>query len=176
MGFLNRLLGRTDDQPLLALDPANELERRLRAVVTGQTGIEPFIEELVRVQIFILVHGKPEPVPPSTMRPLVLPSSQGFPGLCIFTSGDRSLPVQQKHGEFQAGLQVAFTWVLQATPADLGLVVNPGWDIAIELPPQGLARLRQDVDDGKWAGRANVGLGRANTGLRAPCVGVRGDR
>jgi len=152
MGFLNRLLGRSDDHPLLPLDPANELERRLRAVVTGQTGIEPFIEELVRIQVFILVHGKAEPAPPSTMRPLVLPSSQGFPGLCIFTSPDRSIPVQQNHPEFQTGLQVAFTWVLQATSTALGLVVNPGWDIAIELPPQGLARLRQDVNDGKWAG------------------------
>lgn len=147
MGILSRIFGTSQPRALLPLEPVNELERRLHAVIFAHSSVDPFVEELLRAQVFVLLHGVPGvgQVPPAPMRPLALKSSKGYPCVCVFTAPERALPSQTAHPEYGAGLLVAFTWVLQAAPPDLGLIVNPGWAVSIELPSEGVGRLRRDL-------------------------------
>lgn len=150
MGFFDRFkpMQPSPSAPL-PLEPVNDLERHLSNFVSGQAPIQPFLEELLHSQVFLLFHGKPTPAgPPSPLKPLVLPSSQGFPGIAAFTHPDRALPIQKSHPEYEAGLLVEFSWVLQNAPAGLGMIINPGWAVTIEQPPDGLVAFRNDVFPG----------------------------
>jgi hypothetical protein len=129
----------------LALEPVNELEQRLKAAVVGEGPVEAFIEELLNTQVAMLFLGEPTPQGPSSPEALILESSEGFPGLALFTHPDRALPIQRLNPEFRTGILVDFVWVLQWTPEGLGLIINPGWDATIEQAPVGVAQLREHL-------------------------------
>jgi type III secretion system (T3SS) SseB-like protein len=124
----------------------NELERVLEAFVAGRTPFEPVLQSLISSQVFVLLKGEAQSEPPKQFAPLILLSSTGAPSVCLFTSSDRSLAIQRQHPEYAMGLQVAFTWIVQATPPGLGLVLNPGWSVSIEQPPEGLALFKRDLE------------------------------
>lgn len=135
-----------NDAAPLPLKPLNQLEEKLRQAYDGSIPIEEFVEMLFREPVFTVFHGKPTPQgPPSPLQPLVFESENGFPALCVFTHPDRYQPFQPHFPEFESGLLVAFTWVLQCIPDGVGLVINPGYDCSIEQPPEGIAQLKRSV-------------------------------
>lgn len=145
MGILDRIRGsRSSDRPL-ALDPVNRLEDRLRDVKIRGGEIEDFVAELRRSQVAILLEGESVPGPGQPFRPLLAVSSEGHPSLCIFTHPDRAVPMQRRNPAYQTLLQVTFPWIVQVAPPGIGLVVNPGWDVTIEQPPDGFAQMRRDL-------------------------------
>jgi hypothetical protein len=153
MGIFKKLFGAPKEMPgpEPPFEPVNELERKLAEFVREQKDAGPLIQCLLGSQVFILLKNTPEEVREGrNLRPLVLASSTGFPGVCVFTSPERSGPVSQENPEYTAGLLVAFPWVLQTCPADLGLIVNPGWATSIEQSPGNFATLRDKIASGEF--------------------------
>lgn len=146
MGLFERLRSSREPPPAADFPPANELERAVQGAIDGSGSFEAFLSFLLGSQVFILIQGDP-PASPETagMKPLVLTSSAGIPSACLFTSPERSLPLQRRHPAYRTGLLVEFRWVLQVLPAGLGIVLNPGSRLSLEQPPEGVARLKADL-------------------------------
>lgn len=147
MGFLNRLFRGTGTSV-----PAAEVERLLRAHRAGTGSMEETLRALICAKVFVLLHGKAEDaISRASARPLVLPSTHGHPSVYVFTNRNFADEVQRQHPEFGAGLEVEFRWVLANCPDGAGLVLNPGTDLSIELPPDRLPVFQRSVRDGEYS-------------------------
>jgi hypothetical protein len=146
LSLFDRFRPRREPPPAADLPPSNDLERAVQGAIDGSGSFEAFLSCLLGSRVFILIQGDPPANPDTTgMKPLVLPSSAGRPSACLFTSPERSLLVQRAHPAYRTGLLVEFRWVLQILPADLGIVLNPGSNLSLEQPPEGVARLKADL-------------------------------
>jgi hypothetical protein len=147
MGFLHRLFHGSG-----ASVPAAEVERLLRAHRAGTGSMEETLRALIRAKVFVLLHGKAEDaVSRASVRPLVLPSTHGHPSVYVFTNQNFAGEVQRQHPEFGAGMEVEFRWVLANCPDGAGLVLNPGTDLSIELPPGRVPVFQKTVRDGGYS-------------------------
>jgi hypothetical protein len=122
--------------------PENDLERLLLDVVEGRSDLAPFVQALADAEVFVLFDGESGPFGP--VRPLVMPTSQGGHGLCVFTSAGRAEPAERLMPEF-TGRFVSFREVLQAAPSGVGLILNPGWRASLENSPEGLEAMRREL-------------------------------
>jgi hypothetical protein len=80
----------------------------------------------------------------SLPAPLVLSGSTGAPMLAIFTSLDRATPMSTAFSDYRFALLVEFRWLLQRVADGVGLVVNPGWHVGLEMPPSGVAQMKAE--------------------------------
>ncbi len=144
--------------PKDAFQPQNALEEVLASVVGNPAQVTVFIELLRKSQIFA-----PSPAAPEALQQgkgfalLVFDHPEHGKMVAVFTSADRLTPVAELFRAAQSALLVEFTWVLAAMPQELGIVINPGWEVGLEMPAAGLAELRLD-----WAqsGRQGTGIGK----------------
>lgn len=130
--------------------PGNVLEQALSDAQDGTATADAFLGELVRSQIVILLDREVDPDGrwDPTINLCVLNNAAGDPVVAVFTSPERADPWQGQLPQFEYGLLVSFAWLLQGLGADLGVVVNPGWPVGVELAPEAIARLRQRLDEG----------------------------
>lgn len=149
MGILDRLLRRAPADPPEP-HPMNEIERLLEDHASGRGELRPVIDALLRSEVYLLRKGAPEDVVEGEpFIPLVIPSTGGFPGVCLFTSPERSPATVRLHPEFRTGMKVTFAWVLEAAPEGLGVVINPGSRLCLEQSPADFERFRAAVRSGQ---------------------------
>jgi hypothetical protein len=108
------------------------------------------MEHLLTAQVFMPVedkHGIGGFQGSTQAKPLTLKAEDGTEVLVIFTSPDRAKPFVQGFPGYEGGLLVEFKWVLEKTSAGIGIALNPGWDVGIDMEPemvQQLARVEAD--------------------------------
>ncbi len=149
MGYFKNLFAGTPPYRLIiskdAFQPKNTLEEVLLSVAGASAHIPVFIELLRKSQIFA-----PSPAAPEALQQgkgfalLVFDHPEHGKMVALFTSADRLAPVAELFRAAQSALLVEFTWVLGAMPQELGIVINPGWEVGLEMPSDGLAKLRSD--------------------------------
>lgn len=130
--------------------PQNELERRLYHAQRGDVSTSAVISELKQSQVVALFNGDPTMAKGMRLnaQPLLLNSSDGEPMLAIFTSIERSKIWSQKQTDFSFGMQVPFEWLLRGTVSGVGLVINPGSTVGLEMSPAGVTQLKANAG---WA-------------------------
>lgn len=124
--------------------PANDLERALVACHEDLAHWPAFVHVFLSSQIFILVEGDVAHESPKEPKPLILESPSGFQSLLLFTSPGRAKPFAQRFPRFGSGRLVDCRWILSTTGPDLGLAINPGWSVGLEMEPRGFAKFRKD--------------------------------
>lgn len=124
--------------------PANDLEKSLLACQEDAAHWPAFVSALLASQIFILIDGEPPPDAESEPKPLVLESPSGFDALLLFTTPGRATPFAQRFPQFAHGLLVDCRWLLSRIGPGLGLAINPGWEVGLEMAPHGFAKFRKD--------------------------------
>ncbi len=134
MSFFQRLL-------LVGTRPTNALEEALSAFLKGNASLDAFLSTLLRSRVFVLIKGSGETVP-DRIEPLTLVGANGGPAVCVFTSPERSKPIQRRAGDYSAGLEIEFRAFLEAIPAGAGMMINPGTFFSTEATPEGVADLR----------------------------------
>jgi hypothetical protein len=45
---------------------------------------------------------------------------------------------------FEGGLLVAFKWLLERTGTDVGISINPGWPVGLDLEPEMIRQLKDN--------------------------------
>jgi len=125
-------------------EPNNELERALVQAQAGKLSVPEFFAHLLKSQVVILLDSAP---PQSgawdnNISPLVLRSSTGSNVLAVFTSKERATPMTQKAKKHQYALLTDFSWVLKGVAPGVGIVVNPGWPVGLEIQPERVAELK----------------------------------
>jgi hypothetical protein len=152
MGFLNKIFGGSKAGNTDYDFFYNELEKLLDDFLNGKKGsIDPVLKSLVKSQVSMLFLGEPESSMSGKMaEPLVLDSARGFPGICIFTSRDRANEMFKLHPDYKTGIDIEFTWVLDNCAPGAGIIINPGTNLSIELPPDKVPVFREEVHNGDY--------------------------
>jgi hypothetical protein len=134
--------------PVAEFQPANDLEVTLMRAQARELRVADLIGQLLESQVVILLD---RPLPDSglwdeAITPLVLTNQSGNRVLAMFTSPDRAVDVASNFPHHSYALLTDFKWVLRGVAPGVGIVVNPGWTVGLEMPPDGVARLKVDAD------------------------------
>lgn len=123
--------------------PLNDLERALVAAQAGELDSVAFMQELAASQVVMLVDQEfADSRDPAGVRPLVLEGGNGEPLLALFTAPARGMPMTRDNPDFPFAIEVGFAWAVGSCGEGMGLVINPGWDTGLTIPPAAVAAMK----------------------------------
>jgi len=125
----------------------NELEENLLAAQEGQMSSESFMEYLMETQVFMPVKdsiGIEGFTSNDKAVPLTLKTEDNIEVLILFTSPDRSKEFLQDFQGYDGGLLAEFKWVLERTGSGIGISINPGIAVGMDLEPDMIAQLKSN--------------------------------
>lgn len=76
-----------------------------------------------------------------TARPLTLNSPNGFAVMALFTTHEKAAPWVQQAPAHVHALFVDFAWIVRGLAPRVGLVINPGDALGLELQPETAQKL-----------------------------------
>jgi len=126
-------------------DALNALELRLVQAQQGELEVPAFLDSLLDEQVFVLIDrplGEGGQWDEQT-TPLVLTSESGEPMFAVFSAPEHATPWADQVAGFEHALQVDFAWLLGGIPAQVGIVLNPGFDIGMEMSPDAVSQLKE---------------------------------
>lgn len=121
-----------------------DLERRLEALHDGTLSETEFVAALLGTEIFMPIQDdtKSGIQLGTSAKPLVVEDESGIPVMLLFTSPERAKPVVQEFPGYGGGLLTEFKWVLEKLTDDVGISLNPGWEIGYDIEPAQVAKIR----------------------------------
>ena len=138
-----------NDETQEIFEAKNELEHKLLAAANGELSSEELIAGLLDAQVFMPVEDEESGIigfqRSTYARPLVVQAEEGVHVLVLFSSPERSKLVVQEFPKFGGGLLTDFRWVLERIDAGAGVTINPGWEVGIDLDPETIAQLTQEL-------------------------------
>lgn len=129
-------------------EPLNALELRLVQAQDGTLDAAAFLDGFLADQVFVLL-DKPVGADAEwddTITPLVLTSEAHEPMFAVFSAVERASPWRAQLPRFENALQVDVRWLLGAMADGVGIVLNPGFDIGMEMIPDAVVQLKQRAD------------------------------
>jgi len=131
-----------------SFEPLNDLEVRLVQAQDGTLDAPGFLDSFLADQVFVLL-DKPVGADSDwdeTINPLVLTSEANEPMFAVFSAVERAAPWSEQLPQFENALQVDVRWLLGAMSDGVGIVLNPGFDIGMEMIPDAVVQLKQRAD------------------------------
>lgn len=119
-------------------EPRNELEIQLLEAQEGRISSEDFMRQLMDAQVFLPVRDKYQIAnfqASNQAVPLSLKTDDGVEVLILFTSPERAKDFLKGHPGFEGGLLTEFKWVLEKVGVGVGISLNPGWEVGLDLEP-----------------------------------------
>jgi hypothetical protein len=118
--------------------PENEIEHRIVAAMTGALDSDTLMHEIATADIFI---PSDTPMQPDGggFSPVLLEQQDGMAFVAVFTARSRTRALAPH------GMQAPAAHFIRRIPAGYGMIVNPGTDAQIFLPPDGVAALKADL-------------------------------
>lgn len=117
--------------------PETVLETAVRLARAGTSSAENALWALAASEVVVLSPAEAAPTPES-LEPLVV-HREGATFLAVFTGTDR-VPADFSAGRMPVAVPASL--ILRGTSPEIGLVVNPGSQEAMEIAAQGLAAFR----------------------------------
>jgi hypothetical protein len=130
----------------IAEEPANELEKALAAVLSGETSKEDFLRIFIGSNVYVLVNREPRGDTLGDSTPMVLSSNNGPHMLALFSSPIRSLKMTELFPDYRFTIMVDCAWALHILGTTLGIALNPGCDLGFELAPDGAQQLKRALE------------------------------
>lgn len=123
----------------------NPIEIRLLAVQAGTENVADFLDALLNAEVFILLDQDPKSDAGAAENalPLLLNNVHGKPVLAAFTAAERSIAMALEFPVFCFALPVALRKLLPTIRPGVGLVINPGTTMGLEMPAESVARMLQ---------------------------------
>ena len=122
----------------------NELEEKLLAAQEGTLGGEAFIAYLMDTQLFMPVKDSIgiEGFTSNTKAiPMTLKTEDDVEVLILFSSPDRSKEFMSDFPGYDGGLLAEFKWLLERIGAGVGVSINPGWPVGMDMEPEMIQQL-----------------------------------
>lgn len=125
--------------------PLNELEVHLLQAQEGELSPSAFLDSLLTDQVFVLLDraitegGEWD----EGTSPLVLTNEADEPMFAVFSAPERASLWSEQAPAFEHALQVDFRWLLSGISDGVGVVLNPGFDVGMEMIPEAVAQLKQ---------------------------------
>jgi hypothetical protein len=124
-------------------EPLNDLESALIQAQAGNLSAMDFLGKLSTSKVFVLLDKE---LPPSGLWDnsaslMVLSNIAGTPVLALFTAPERSEGWPAQFQRFSFGLLTDFSWLIRGIAKGVGIVVNPGHSVGLEISPERVAEL-----------------------------------
>lgn len=126
---------------------ANPLEEILLEAQEGRVPPAQLFEALFASQVIVLINQDPGPGGQWTDETslMILNSASGIPVIAMFSSLGRSSMWPDQSGEFQYALEVDFGWLLNGVMEGVGIVLNPGSTVGVEMAPELVVKLQESL-------------------------------
>lgn len=121
--------------------PRNEIEHRILAAQAGEVAPDALMREIAATDIFIPSDTQVA-ADGSGYSPVLLEDPEGTAFVAVFTDRSRTQDLAPH------GMQALAAHFIRRIPAGYGMIVNPGTDVQIFLPPDGVAALKADLAAG----------------------------
>lgn len=126
--------------------PVNELELILATGLEGRLTARRLNETLLASQLHVMTDKEMQPgVWDMSAATLIVPSQRGFEVIPMFTSPVRYAEFPGWYPQFPHSQLVDFTWMLRGVGEGVGLHINPGWPVGLELQPDQVASLKASL-------------------------------
>lgn len=131
-----------------AINPVNRLERALYKTQFERGDAKRFFEVLYESDVIVLVtEDVLDTSEPEDLRPLAIPDEQGGRRIATFTSPQRASRLAKLYPKYRYGLLTDFAWVVHHITAGLGIVMNPGWAMGMNIPSYGVLKMKEEVPE-----------------------------
>lgn len=115
----------------------------------GRLAVGDFLDVLVSSQVFMLLDKEIDSDAwDDSASVMVLSNRNGVPMLAVFTSAERAVGWPAQLPQFGFGLLADFRWLLRGVGAGVGIVVNPGLSVGLELAAERVTELRTETLNG----------------------------
>ena len=124
----------------------NELEKKLIQAQNGEIEREEFLKEMLEMQVFMPILEKHSIAgfhESKQATPLSFKGDDGAEMVILFTSPDRAKEFVKDHPGYDGGLLEDFKWVIEKIGGGYGVIINPGFDVGLELEAQMLELMKQ---------------------------------
>lgn len=131
----------------------NELEKQLLDAINGDLSSDEFMTQLFTAQVFMPVQDETSEIKgfqrSTSASPMVIQDEEGSNVLVLFTSPERAKPFVKDFPAFGGGLLADFKWVLERMDTCMAIVVNPGWEVGMDLDPNTVGQMMQRLASAK---------------------------
>lgn len=126
-------------------EPLNDLEVRLLQAQDGTLTAAQFLDGLLTSTAFVLLDKAigEDGAWDESISPLVLTSESGEPMFAVFTAPERAGLWHEQLPQFAHAMPIAVHALLTGIGDGVGLVLNPGLDVGMEMIPDAVAQLKQ---------------------------------
>lgn len=126
----------------VSFEPLNALEDALVEAQQGRLDAQGFLDTLMRARVFVLIDKDPHAQDwDNTATPLVLPNEGGLPVMAVFTAAERAEIWPARIPQFPHGLPTDFQTLVRGIAKEVGVVINPGHAVGMELSADRVAAL-----------------------------------
>lgn len=120
-------------------DPTNDLENELVEVMQGNTELPEFLGKLMEVDVYIPSASEIQQ-DGTGFQPLMFErDEEAYMG--VFSAAERG---NQYSDDAPYCLSMKGKQLIQFVPNDIGLVMNPGYDVGFEIPARGIEGVKRD--------------------------------
>jgi SseB protein N-terminal domain len=123
---------------LLAFEPESDIERRILDVQAGRYSADALMREMAECDLFIPSQGEVQQDGRGFVPVLV--DQAGMPLVTVFTALSR-----HSRDIAETVLKATGRAFFRRLPPGYGVIINPGYDAQLLLPPDGVAMLKQDL-------------------------------
>ena len=124
------------------LVPETELEQVLSDAKQGKVRAEDAMNYFFRVEASILDTDFDPDQPNKLQNPLRQFGPNEEPLIALFSSVKRAEPHRRRRPEYRYLKTVPVASLIRAMAPGVGLVLNSGWKVGLQLPPQEIERIK----------------------------------
>ncbi len=125
--------------------PENDLEKKIIQAQNGEISAEQFLRDMLVMQVFMPIQDKSGIggfQDSQQAVPLSVKDDEGEM-IILFTSPERAKEFVKDYPGFGGGLLEDFNWIIEKIGGGYGVILNPGYEIGLELEANMLAQLGQ---------------------------------
>ena len=122
----------------------NELEKKLIQAQNGEIEGEEFLKDMLDMQVFMPIldkHSISGFQESKQATPLSVKDDDGIEMVILFTSPERAKEFVKDYPGYDGGLLEDFKWVIEKIGGGYGVILNPGFEIGLELEANMLEQL-----------------------------------
>ncbi|MCU7834328.1 MAG: SseB family protein [gamma proteobacterium symbiont of Taylorina sp.] len=122
----------------------NELEKKLIQAQNGEIEGEEFLKNMLDLQVFMPILDKHNIAGFQESKqaiPLSFKDDDGSEMVILFSSPERAKGFVKDYPGYEGGLLEEFKWVIEKIGGGYGVILNPGFDVGLELEADTLESL-----------------------------------